>query len=78
MNSPAPASTSVSTLRPDRRGIHHPRDEAEVRALVGEARASGRQLRVVGAGRSLSPAIYPDAYLQGRPLEALTLKDPLI
>ena len=73
MNSPAPASTSVSTLRPHRRGIHHPRDEAEVRALVGEARASGRQLRVVGAGRSLSPAIYPDAYLQGRPLEALTL-----
>ena len=39
-------------------GYFHPRSEAEVCALVRWTRATGRRLRVRGAGHSLAPAIY--------------------
>lgn len=51
----------MSTPPPSERaadGYFHPRDEAEVRALVRWTRASGRRLRVRGSGHSHAPAIH--------------------
>ena len=63
----------TTVLRPDRQGIFHPGNDEEVADLILMALSSGRQVRVVGAGRSLAETIYPDAFLAGRPFQAVTI-----
>jgi FAD/FMN-containing dehydrogenase len=53
----------------ERDGCVHPRDEAEVQALVRHALARGRAVRVVGSRHSIAPAIHATPRPGTEPLE---------
>jgi FAD/FMN-containing dehydrogenase len=53
----------------ERDGCVHPRDEAEVQALVRHALARGRAVRVVGSRHSIAPAIHATPRPGAEPLE---------
>lgn len=50
----------------DAQGLVHPRDEAEVVALIRHARAKGLTVRVRGSGHSIPASIHADARLRGQ------------
>jgi FAD/FMN-containing dehydrogenase len=62
-----PLPSSAAGARPlawrDPQGVFHPRDEAEVIALVQFARANQLQVRTRGARHSIPAAIHTDAHL---------------
>jgi FAD/FMN-containing dehydrogenase len=53
-------SPAVNTPTPAPDGFYHPKDEAQLKALVMLANRRGVQLRVRGSTHSVAHAIYTD------------------